>query len=94
MKIPVWAAGLSYRDRRGSSKKRAEDHKFNFFSRRVKTKRELKMENSKLVCRAKKPFIMRIPYADNSIEFDRIEDRESDKMATRQLMFSFGGFEW
>ena len=52
------------------------------------------MENSKLICRAKKPFIMRNPYADNSIEFDRIEDRESDKTATRQLMFSFGGFEW
>ena len=64
----------------------------NFFGESIK--KELKMENSKLVCRAKKPFIMRNPYADNSIEFDRIEDRESDKTATRQLMFSFGGFEW
>ena len=52
------------------------------------------MENSKLVCGAKKPFIMKVPFADNSIEFDRIEDGESDKTATRQLMFSFGGFEW
>ena len=49
VKIPVWAAGLSYRDRRGSSKKRAEDDKFNFFSQSQEKKRELKMENSKLV---------------------------------------------
>ena len=94
VKIPAWAAGLSYRDRRGSSKKRAEDDGFNFLFVESRKKRELKMENSKLVCRAKKPSIMRIPCADNSIEFDRIEDRESDKTATRQLMFSFGGFEW
>ena len=31
VKVPVRAAGLSYRDRRGSSKKRAEDDEFNFF---------------------------------------------------------------
>ena len=38
VKIPVWAAGLGYRDRRGSSKKRAEDDEFKFF-RRVNKKR-------------------------------------------------------
>ena len=39
VKIPVRAAGLSYRDRRGSSKKRAEDHKFIFFSQSQESKR-------------------------------------------------------
>ena len=39
VKIPVWAAGLGYRDRRGSSKKRAEDDEFKFFRRDKKKKR-------------------------------------------------------
>ena len=39
VKIPAWAAGLSYRDRRGSSKKRAEDDKFKFFSQSQEKKR-------------------------------------------------------
>ena len=38
VKIPVWAAGLGYRDRRGSSKKRAEDDEFKFFRRFNKKK--------------------------------------------------------